>query len=486
MLKIPFIEHTIVSIEISSEEIRWLEIGTIGKRSALISSGEIFLKEKEGSLDEEIKSIKEQLVSDAYFVGISVPEALVEIFVEDVPYSEEPEEIDRWITEKEKEILKSFELKTVLVQHHIIDIDEESKKCMFQILDVGVISHYKEFFVENEISPKYITSGVLEYGYSQIYNPSFLEGNSSMLQFVNQKAFLTVFEQGLIKNVYELVAKKGEDLSFLLQEADSYLQTEESSNDEPIHSIPIFASLREKEIRDNDGIMSRLLIGLNSFSGKKGFEKLSGNFAMTSGVSSKITFPGLDSFNYSNQDEIEKATISHDKKEALRLGILLFVPLIFFAFVTYAFDRTVDYRLVESNQIMDRIGDKIDEVSTKRDVLIKTKDQFVDARAILVEKTPQAYIFELIGNDIPSEVWLVGMKTNNSPSKARIEASISGFSNSDGAISTFLNKLENRAEVLSAELVVSEKIEERNSRSQQSRPELMGATRFEIRMFFSR
>ena len=485
MLKIPFIECAYLGIEITREEVRWFEVDRLGKRMSLKSSGEFLHNNGDVSFNSAIENLKEQLISDTFFVGVSIPEALMEIFIEEIPYSEEPEEVDRWISSKEKELFQDYDSDRFLIQHHIIELDEDSKRCIFQVIDEKIVSRYKALLAQLEVYPKYINAGVFEVGYSQIYNPLFIEGVSSVLQAINQRVFLTVFEYGLIKNVYEINLNGKEDAGFLLQEADSYLQSEESSTDQALNSIPIFISVKGIEIRANDGITDRDLAKISPFDGKKGYEALSNSFASTSGIIAKLVFPDLDGFNYSNQSEIEQATIFHDKKEALRLSVLLFVPLVFFTLITYAFGKVVDHRLVESNQIMNQIGDKIDDVTAKRTILLQTKDQFIEAQAILREKELKAYIFELIADHIPGEMWLAGMEMTNNNSSGDTNVGLTGFSSSDGAISSFLNKLENSDQVVRAALIVSEKVEEGSNRNLQGRTERVGATRFEIKILFS-
>lgn len=480
MFKVPFIEQTGVGIEIAEGCVRWIEVDRLGNKLTLSTWGEIEYKGTEESFCECIEQIKDELKADAYQVGLSIPEVLQKVIIEEVPYSEEEEEIERWIKEKVNEISTNFENHEIEIQHQIIELDEDNKRCLFQVFELKNRDRFSRLLLESEIYPTYISGGLLEPGYAQIYNPEFSEGTSAVISRIDPKQFLILFEQGLVKNVYEL--SEDEDSGFILSEADSYLQSEEANLDLALHSIPLFISSSMIEVKERS-IHSRSVIKTEPLVGKKGFEKIPSRYSPISGLTIKLFFPNVDSFNGANQEIVESAILQYDKKEALRTAILLFAPLIFFGLITYALGKFVDYQLVESNQIMGQIGSKIEEVSSKRTHLLATRDQFVKVKTILEEQVPVAHIFEMIGNIIPQDVWLTELDASKNERNKNIQLRAFGYSKGEASVSIFLNRLEELEEVSQASLIVSEKVE--NKRSSQNTQELTGMTRFELNILFT-
>lgn len=485
MLKIPFIEHTGIGIEITSRELRWIEVNRLGKRLNLKSSGEIVHNNSEASFLATLEEFKQQIESDAYHLGICIPEALVDVIVEEVPYSEEEGETEQWITQKKKELLENQENEGLLSQHHLVQLDEDSKRCIFQIVDGVIVDRYQRLLSELELFPQYIGTGLLEGGYSQIYNPDFLEGVSSVVQPLNEQTYLTVFENGLIKNVYEIGTTRSNDFDFILNEAHSYLQTEEASTDRSLNSISVHLAIQDAGSITGKDVSGREIHKVIPLNGKKGLEEVPSANLQCAGTIVRLFFPGLDAFNYSEPETIDSGILVHDKKEMIRLGVLLFAPLVVFALLTYALNKVVDYRLVESNQVMNQIGDKIEEVTQKRELLIETRDRFVDARNILEDKESVAFIFEQIGTQIPEEMWLSTMSVENNSESPVQQVRVSGFSGNERSVSDFLSLLEKSQEVRQASLILSQKVEASSNRLLQN-PELIGATQFEILIQFSR
>jgi len=486
MLKIPFIEHTGVGIEITSDAIRWMEVQKLGNRIRYQSSGEYVHNNGERSLKGAIEQLKENLSADAYHVGVTVPEALLKVHIEEVPYSEEPEETEQWISHREIEFLASVGDTEVLIQHHLIEIDEDNKRCLFQVLDRSIIERVKQSLFESGIQPEYLGSGLLEVGYSQIHNPEFLEETSAVLCPINEKVYVLLFDKGLLHNSYELSNLVGADLTFLIEEADSILQTEEASTDLAAHSIPLYVSIIAEGKRMDEEQLERSICRMHPMEGKKGFDASSESQLRSAGALSKLFYPGLDRFNFLEQAEVETGVLHHDKKEALRLGVLLFVPVLFFALVSYAFGKVVDYRLVESNQIMAQIGDKIEVITQKRARLIETSGQFLEAKVMLEDKQAVAYLFELVGEQIPEDSWIVSMSIKNDANERGNIIRLTGYSKSEASLSRFLNQLEITNGVDKARLLISEKVDEPTRNQTQNTPDLVGATRFEVEIGVSK
>ncbi|RNC79850.1 MAG: hypothetical protein ED557_11980 [Balneola sp.] len=479
MLKLPFLEHTVVGLEITSELIRWVELDKLGSRITESSKGEILHNNGEVSYKGAVEEMLQQIKADAFVLALSIPDALVDVLIEEVPYSEEEEENERWVAEREKGLFLSYEdPDAVLLQYHLIQVDEESKRCLFQVLDQGICTKYTSVLEELGLFPKYLTAGVVDTGYAQIANAPFLEGMSGVVSRSGDRAFLLSYQHGLVHNVFECSGSSDEDWALVIQEADSYLKTEEASYDLGMDSIPLFIPARNHHLDQWAGLVSRSLEG---FVIPKRKEAVSPSYMPIEGVCNKTFYPELDAFNFSLPDQQKEAVLANDKKETLRLSILLFAPLIFFALVTYAYGKVLDYRLVESNQIMGQIGDKIEEVTEKREHLVATRDEFLRARNMLEEKESSAFLFELVSKQIPDQVWLTKLTTQPESTGNLIQLNLMGYARSEQAVSGFLQQLERADEVRRAGLVVSQK-EEENRNGNRNSVSGPSTIRFEIQV----
>lgn len=463
-MKLPFLEQTAVGIEITGESIRWVEIDRLGKKLSLQSYGEILHNKSEASLKSGFEELKQKLVAEAYHIGLSASDALLGIYSEEVPYSEEPEDLDLWITGKEKEYESRFE-EQVAIQHQLIELDEDSKRCMFQVLSKTILEYYHDLFKEVDLNPMFFSAGVLEAGYSLIYDPDFIEDTSSIISETPENPYLVLFQQGMIHSVYDLNAVSESEMGLLHTEADSYLQTEEASTEKVIHSIPMFTGSIEHKPGVGQDQVNRIIKKIHPLKGKKGFDELDQSYAVSSGVTTKLFFNGLDSFNFTDLSGQAEATHQHDKQECIRLSILLFVPLILFGLLTFALGKITDYQLVESNQIMGQIGDRIEEVNTKRQFLFETRDTFLEAKSIIMERQTFAYIFELIGESITDNVWLEEFDATKRNGVEGKQVRLSGFTQNENSLTSFLKQLEEHEKVERASLIISQKMDEASSRN---------------------
>lgn len=479
MLKLPFLEHTVVGIEITSGSIRWTELDKLGSRISERSKGEILHNNGEASFRGAIEEMIPQIKADAFVIGLSTPSALVDLVIEEVPYSEEEEETERWVLEREKSLLSGYEDQdSILLQHHLIAVDEESKRCLFQVIDQRVYSTYTSVLEEFGLFPTYISPGVLDLGYAQIANNQFIEGLSGVISKAGNRAFLVSYQHGLVHNVFECSASSEEDLALTIQEADSYLKSEEASSDLAMDSIPLYVPAKNHELDQKSGVVSR---SLEAFVIPKRKELVQPSYLTAEGICTKVFYPELDAFNFASENQQKQGVLTNDKKEVLRLSILLFAPLIFFMLITYGYGKVLDYRLVESNQIMGQIGDKIEEVTQKREHLLATRDEFVRARTMLEEKESSAFLFELVSKQIPDQVWLTKLMAQPESTGNLIQLNLTGYARSEQAVSSFLQQLERTEEVQRAGLVVSEKEEARNG-SNGNQNTLDSNIRFEIQV----
>ena len=478
MFKIPFLGHTAVGIEITDDVIRWVEIDRFGKNWSLNSFGEISHNTSDVSLRNAFTHIKSELKAEACHIGFSFSETVKAVIVEEVPYSEEPEEVGHWVRSKGEEILKTWDTESMHIETQVVSLDEDSKRCIFQVLDKSLIDKYRMLLWECGLYSELAVSGIFESGYAMIFDQEFIAGLAAVLVPGSDISFLVLFEHGTVRNIYEITAGgQPENYNYLLNEANSYLQTEEASSDRVLGSIPIW--LTSFELSNGLTALNREIRTGAALSGKKGFDNLSPEYFICSGIVGKLFFKGLDSFNFISESAAVESLMEYDKQEFIRMSVLLFVPLIVFGLLSYGIDKIVDYKLVESNQIMEQIGDKIEEVSTSREQLFQTRDTFVEARTMILEKETFAYLFELIEKKIPEELWLQNLKAAKAAGGGK-QVRISGYGSNSGVITTFLNQLERSELVDQASLIVSEKIDPENGRRQGINQELAGMVRFEI------
>ncbi len=456
MIKVPFLEHTAVGIEITDELIRWVEVDRSGKKWTLKGFDEVAHNGSEASLISKLEALKESVESDAYHIAVVIPELLFEVIIEELPYFEEAEEIDKWLDSKSKELTAGKE--NVLIQSHLIDIGEDSKRCLFQVIDQEKRDLYLAVLHKAGLYPEVISTGIFESGYSQIFNPEFIEGYSAVLEIINNEYQLTVFKNGLIFNFYSLVAPESDSMEYLWTQAESCLLSEESKQDTNSDGMLVYTSISQAALRVQDTGSGRELNSLSPLQRKKGFDALEGAYSLSTGILVKFFFQGIDSFNVISEEAKVDAVQEHDKKETLRLGVLLFVPLIIFGLLTYALSKVVDYQLVESNQVMATIGDKIELVNKERQKLIQMKDSFVEAKNLISDRESFAYLFQLIAETIPEQVWVEDLNVRLGANNGK-EMVLKGEATNERAVTRFLSSLESRNEVESVSLLLSERIE---------------------------
>lgn len=458
-MKVPFIEKTAVGVEVTGEHIRWVEVDRLGKKLSLQSYGEILHNKSDASIKDGLEELKQNLKAEAYHIGISVSEALLAIYTDEVPYSEETEDVDSWVDAKEKEYTSQFK-EEVTIQHQLIEIDEDSKRCIFQVLNKTTLEYYNDLFKEAGLFPKLSSAGVFEPGYSLLYDEDFIEDFSAIISGASEHPYLVIYQQGIIDLVSELNPVADTEQDLLVTEADSYLQTEESSAEKPIHSIPLFINSPDQTSGSYHDQVTRPVRKIHPMKGKKGFDALDHRYAISAGLTTKLFFNGLDSFNFAEAETQAEATLQNDKQECIRLSILLFVPLILFGLLAFALGKVTDYKLIESNQIMDRIGDRIEEVNNKRELLFDTRDTFLEAKSIIIERETYTFIFELIGESITSNVWLEQLDATKRSGAGGKEVRLSGFTQNENSLTEFLKELEEHEKVERASLIISQKIDD--------------------------
>ena len=473
MFKIPFFEHTTIGLEITEENIRWVEIDRLGNKWTLHSYGELRHNQSETTILSGLEEIKESITSDAWHCAVLLPRILKEVIVEELPYFEEQEEVAQWISSRRKEIETQYG-KDDEIQYQIIEIDEDTRRIFFQIVDGQLMGQYMSYLKESGFFPEMISTGVTEAGYSQIFEEVFVDDLSGLVHRVSIKDFLTVYSKGVLHNLYPISGNSGE-FSYVIAEADSYLKSEENSAELEMSTTPLpFVSDGEVDMQ----VVERELVKITPLSSKKGFGELSNRYVPLVGLVVKANYPALDEFNFVDTSTAAQGIKQHDKEELIRISVLLYAPLIFFFLLVFGAGRLVEYKLIESNQVMNQIGDQLDFVTEQREELIASRDHFLEVKSLLEKRDITAPVFGIISEEINENIWLSGLTMTKT--KAGIQQVwLEGYSRNNRSLTEFLDVLERREETVTVQLLLSESTANRSNRNDESSLPI-GTIRFEI------
>ncbi|MAO63607.1 MAG: hypothetical protein CL666_01270 [Balneola sp.] len=450
-MKIPFFEHTVVTLDVRNDTIRWVELNHIGNKLSYVSHGSI----REGGLSglkKHLHKIKEQIQSDAYQLSCSFDDILIGVEIEDMPYFEETEEIREWIEGRKKEYKVQYK-PNVEVGTHVAEVDEDYRRCIFQMVNKDIVHQYKAVIEACEMYPALITTGISELGYALIYEETFISGQAAII-IENEKNILCSYQNGLLKNVFEVGQ---EDFQILIEETDSYLRTEEVSHALAQHTIPLFTERDTAALAINERL-SRPLNTIFPLKTKLGEEKLDQEYAMACGVALKSIFPNLDEFNFSPPQVQEKGREWVEKKECYRTGVLLLPPLIVILLILFAIEGFLDVNLTETNQVLTQLSDKIELVNDKTEQVNLATLSYQQVRNLVDKRRNSARLFELVSSEIPSRVWLQDLSIRHKKNQDYLVI-MSGVASRETMIADFMGALENNNDVEMVELLSSQKVE---------------------------
>ena len=123
----------------------------------------------------------------------------------------------------------------------------------------------------------------------------------------------------------------------------------------------------------------------------------------------------------------------------------------------------MDYQLIESNQVMNRIGDRLEEVTGQREQLLVSKDHFLEVKSLLEERDITAPIFGIISEEIGTNLWLENLTMNKTGSEEQ-QVRLEGYSSSNRSLTEFLDALEQRKEINAVQLLLSEAVATRGNK----------------------
>lgn len=438
-MKLPFLEQSVLSIFLDDGILRWVELSKLGKRLKLRSHGEYSIQSTQ-DLSTALSEIKKQITADGFLMAFSSPQLLKELIIEEIPFFESFDDTMGWVRIRQEQIVKEFDA-NVQIQHHVIDVGEDHKRCLFQIVDKQSLLTYSKIFRQQELFPALITSGIIETGYSQIYEDYFVKGLSGVLVSSSKKKVLCYYLNGLFHSLFEFDESQKTDL---IENTNSYLQSEELAIEHKQGSSVLigFHSSEEGFNHEVNRVQKKLL----PFPSNSAFEVLTEQYAGACGSAIKIYFPALDPINFSDSETVAVGVDFQDKKEFVRATSLLLSPMMIIFLLIFAIDSMLDYRLIETDQIMKGIGDKIALVDEKENQLNESISQLNALIKLINQRENTIIVFNMINKAIPEEVWLNKLEVDNMSGK-HVAITINGYTLRERLISDFMGRLEENEKV---------------------------------------
>ncbi|WP_409029381.1 PilN domain-containing protein [Gracilimonas sediminicola] len=447
-MKLPFLEHTVVALDVREDCIRWVELNRLGNRLSYGGHGQVNIGGLTG-LQEAIPQIKDLVTAEAYQVCCSIDDILVDLDIEEMPYFEEPEEVQEWVRGRTQEYASQHE-QPVTLASHVVEVGEDHRRCLFQLISQDKLDEYIKVLEEQEMHPVLVTTGVTEAGYAMIYQEEFVGWQAATLAG-NKNARLCTYDGGLIYNAFE-VSQPGE--LGKMEEADSYLRTEEVSLELPQHSIPLYTKVDAGT--ELTARMERPVEPITPLKSKLGSRELTPEYALACGIAIKAFFPTLDGINFAPDTTQEKGKQWEQKKETVRTGVLLFPPVFVILLLLFAIEGYLDVNLTESGQVLDQLSDKIELVNEKTEAVNAATASYRQVRQLVEKRRNAAQVFELVSSEIPSSVWLENMTIRHSSGNS-YSLTLSGVATQEPLVADFMGALEQRQEIAIVELQSSRK-----------------------------
>jgi Tfp pilus assembly protein PilN len=449
-MKFPFLEHSVVALDVRSDVIRWVELNRVGNRLSYSGYGE-FNGGGPNGLREYLPRIKEQIQADAYRVSCSLEGILIELEVEDVPYTEEQEEIEAWITTRKQEYMEQYET-PVQVSTYVMEMNEDHQRCLFQMASQEALEEYLMVLQEQDIFPWLLTSGVSESGYALIYEDDFISGHAAVLAG-NGTPIVCCYQNGLFNTVFNI---ERSDETSMAEEADSYLRSQEVLLELPQYTMPLYVV--DGNSKDLPEYSKRTIKSIKPLESKFTKVELNPKYALACGVAVKTFFPTLDAINFASKGGQEKGKQWEEKKETVRTVGLLFAPVIVILLVLFAIEGYLDVHLTETGQVLEQLSDNIEQVNKKTEAVNAATVSYRQVRELVNKRMNSARLFELVSAEIPPGVWLESMNVQHTTENNYVII-VDGIAIRETFIARFMGSLENREMVKRVELISSRKIE---------------------------
>ncbi len=449
MLKIPFIEHTLVGIHIENDHIYWVQVKKLVNKISLVACGSIKVQ---NTLESALEELKEEIDSDAYYLAISKSNFLRTIHVEEVSIPED--EAEEWINNynKNKRIEEHSKRHSVALSEWV-ELEEDVFRIIHLEYDQSAVAEIKKIFEQHELIPSCISSGLFESGYSQVLNTEFIDGFSAILCDHHKNPHLIIYKEGRVFQTHNL--DPYESINILIEQCDSLLKTEELNAELTLDSIPLYVysrsdnTLIKRDIKD---------LTFTHLSKKESSEKF---HPIALGNSIKLAFPQLDSINLVKEHTLLSAQWYYTKKELIRLSVLLFVPLILITLLTYASHKIIETNLFELSQIHEQVSGNLALVETELEEVAELQQKFQTLKKDVQQKVYVTEVFELVATIIPDDVWLTDFKASTDNNVLKIE--ISGISSNASSIAIFQRKSQDLEQTRSVQLLSTELVSENNT-----------------------
>lgn len=451
-MNFPFIEHTTVGIGLSKEHLHWVEIKKTFGKISLINHGRFDHDNSVESIQFSLEKLKESIKADVFKVCFSSVEILNEVKSIDIPYFEEEGEVENWISEVISDTQQKYSEDTIIL-HDLIELDEDLKRLVVQVVDSTKVSELENILNSCDLSPSWVYTGITETGYSSIFDTEFLDKPISVLAVRANRSYLNIYENGLLRNIYSLEVPKGADLDYITYQASSILQSESVQYEDRINQLDLLVS----GVGINKSIEQESFIKVHTpLKGLKKENSIDSQYATVAGAVVKSFFQDLDSFDFVTKQTNHKALQHHDKKELIKTSVLLFSPLFLILLLGFGFRSYIEYQLQETNQIMNQIGDKLEAVSDKRELVSEDFEEFLVVKDLVNKRKNSAKVFEFINTTLSRSIDLQEIKYSTLED-SEVVVIISGRATTDRALSTYMSSIEKGKGIVKTELLNTEK-----------------------------
>ncbi|MFA5670402.1 MAG: PilN domain-containing protein [Balneolaceae bacterium] len=448
-MNLPFIEHRVVSIELTQNKLKWVEISKIGSIIKLIGSGEDVWQPDIHENIDALEQLKDQIQADVYKVSVTCSESVLGVYSEEAPYFEEEEALEDWLLEKEKKLINDYSIPS-LTKRQLIEIDEDLNKVIFVTVKADLIQEIETVFIESGLPISTFYTGVVELGYSQIFEPDLIEGLRGVLNIQPNQSYLSVFKDGLIYDLFSFTDHQEEDVDYVVQQSDSFLHSIEVQSQANEFSSSLFMNRKVSYSEQK-----RSCSEIQPLTSNKSFEELLPAHAIVVGSALKSFYPDLDSFEFTSTNSKELAIEKVDKASFLKAGVLLLVPIFLILILTYAGNAILDYRLIESNQVMSSIEDKLELVNTEGERVQTLFKSYKEVNDVLEKRQNTAKAFSVLNKTVHNDLIFNNIKIEPFES-GKAKVTLQGVAKKETSISDFMRRLSSHEWVEAPQLLNSE------------------------------
>ncbi|XWN37311.1 MAG: PilN domain-containing protein [Balneola sp.] len=435
-MNLPFIEQRVVGVEIAGDKLFWIELSKLGSRIKVIQTGELPWKASFQEIEQALTDLKKHIQGDIYSVTLSHSKLLKLVISEEVPFFESPEEVEHWIENRKNQLLKES-VGEVLISDHLIDVDEDVRRVVFQLVDKELADHSEQLFISAELPLNHLYTGATEFGHCHILNPEVAEGFHSVLHKKEQKCFLLSFKDGMLQQVNAFEDTEDADNSFCLDQAHGFIQSEELAHQLETGSTTLYTP----DVLNSREYSKRDVQTITPHNGRKEFDELPQKYSTATGAGIKSLYPGLDQFECISDDTKALASETQDKLTFRKTAVLLVAPLALFFLGSYVWNSVVEYQLQETSQVMEAIEDKLSIVQQQRTEVHELFNVYKEFKGITGRESNTAKVFTALNQTISEKITLnkLSLSMSSEPSKAQVI--LTGTAEEETAISSFMKRL---------------------------------------------